>query len=145
MTAGWCTFPRMSDRAFPVLYVQRVLETAEFYQRLGFVETYRMAEGDDAGFVAMRRGVHEMGVVSVNWPISNLGIEIGASPRGEMFVYVDDVDATVESMRVAGIHVLQEPADMPWGERIAYVADPAGNPVCLALAVAGQPRPSEVP
>jgi lactoylglutathione lyase len=29
---------------------------------------------------------------------------------------------------------LQEPADMPWGERIAYVSDPDDNPVALAVA-----------
>jgi lactoylglutathione lyase len=28
--------------------------------------------------------------------------------------------------------VLRDPADMPWGERIATVADPDGNPVALA-------------
>jgi len=27
--------------------------------------------------------------------------------------------------------VLREPEDMPWGERIAAVADPDGNPVAL--------------
>ena len=28
--------------------------------------------------------------------------------------------------------MLRDPADMPWGERIATVADPDGNPVALA-------------
>ena len=28
--------------------------------------------------------------------------------------------------------VLAEPEDMPWGERMAYVSDPDGNPVALA-------------
>ena len=40
-------------------------------------------------------------------------------------MYVDDVDAEVESFRAAGHTVLQEPATMPWGERQAYIADPA--------------------
>jgi lactoylglutathione lyase len=30
--------------------------------------------------------------------------------------------------------VLREPADMPWGERVAYLADPEGNVVALAAA-----------
>ena len=27
--------------------------------------------------------------------------------------------------------VLLDPADQPWGERLAYVEDPEGNPVML--------------
>ena len=49
-----------------------------------------------------------------------------------MFVYVDDVDDAVEGLRATGAAVLREPADMPWGERVAYVSDPDGNPVALA-------------
>lgn len=51
------------------------------------------------------------------------------SPRFEMFIYVDDVDSTVEAL---GAPVLKGPEDMPWGERVAYVADPDGNPVALS-------------
>jgi predicted enzyme related to lactoylglutathione lyase len=53
---------------------------------------------------------------------------------GELFVYVDDVDATVEKIRRATeVTVLREPADMPWGERLAFVGDPEGNVVALAM------------
>ncbi len=31
---------------------------------------------------------------------------------------------------------------MPWGERVAYVADPDGNPVALAAALAYPSIPS---
>jgi lactoylglutathione lyase len=51
-----------------------------------------------------------------------------------MFVYVPDVDAAVEDLRQRQGTILREPADMPWGERVAYVADPDGNPVALAGA-----------
>ena len=33
-----------------------------------------------------------------------------------------------------GATVLREPADMSWGERVAYVTDPEGNLVSLANA-----------
>jgi lactoylglutathione lyase len=56
-----------------------------------------------------------------------------------MFVYVDDVDARVEALRRDGIQVLREPNDMFWGERVAYAADPDGNPVALAKAAAAEP------
>ena len=45
---------------------------------------------------------------------------------------VDEVDRLVEELRAGGVKVLREPADMPWGERVAYVTDPDGNPVALA-------------
>lgn len=35
-------------------------------------------------------------------------------------------------MRAARVEVVVAPADMPWGERIAYVEDPDGNLVMLA-------------
>jgi len=50
-----------------------------------------------------------------------------------MFVYVDDVEVAIKDLGGNSI-VLQEPADMPWGERIAYVSDPDDNPVALAVA-----------
>lgn len=54
-----------------------------------------------------------------------------------MWIYVDDADATVAQLRAAGVTVVREPADMPWGERAAYVADPEGNLVSVATAPAG--------
>ena len=50
-------------------------------------------------------------------------------------MYVDDVDGDVDELRRADVRVLREPDDMLWGERLAYVADPDGNPVALAAAV----------
>jgi lactoylglutathione lyase len=47
-------------------------------------------------------------------------------------MYVDEVDRLVEALRADGVEVVREPADMPWGERVAYVTDPEGNPVALA-------------
>ncbi len=59
----------------------------------------------------------------------------GIGVRFEMFVYVDDVDEAISSLRAQGMTILREAADMPWGERLAYVADPEGNPVALARPV----------
>jgi uncharacterized glyoxalase superfamily protein PhnB len=48
--------------------------------------------------------------------------------------YVDDVDDLVGRLGTAGLRVFKQPQDMPWGERVAYVTDPDGNPVALAAA-----------
>jgi hypothetical protein len=44
----------------------------------------------------------------------------------ELFVYVDNVDRVV-SERAEGNTILRAPKDMPWGERVAFVADPRGQ------------------
>ena len=119
-------------RAFPVLYARDVARAAAFWELLGFERRYAFPPGDDAGYVSLRRGAHDVAVTSAAWPVDRYGIEMGAGPRVEMFVYVENVDAMVRSLRESGVHVLREPEDMPWGERVATVADPDGNPVALA-------------
>jgi len=62
-------------------------------------------------------------------------MQFGTAPRFEMFVYVDDVDGTVDRLRRAGTNILRQAEDMPWGERVGYVSDPDGNPVAVAASL----------
>jgi PhnB protein len=54
-----------------------------------------------------------------------------AGPRDPMraflYLYVDDADATYQRALEAGAVSLEEPADMPYGDRRAMVKDPCGN------------------
>jgi len=43
-------------------------------------------------------------------------------------------DSTVSALRDAGVSVVREPADMPWGERVGFVTDPEGNLLALAAS-----------
>lgn len=52
----------------------------------------------------------------------------------EMYVYVDDLGATVQRLADTGVSILRQAEDLPWGERIASVADPEGNPVAICHA-----------
>jgi lactoylglutathione lyase len=119
-------------RAFPAIYARDVAATVAFYARLGFEEQYRLPPEGDPGYVSLRRDGHDVAVVTIDAPREFIGVEPGDRPRFELFVYVADVDATTEALRTAGAPVLREPEDMFWGERVAYVADPEGNPVALA-------------
>ena len=80
---------------------------------------------------------------------SSLGIGIGTSEAlyGEvplpatghaidLCVYVDDLAATVRLARGSGATIAVEPAEMPWGETVAYVTDPAGT---LILVIENEP------
>jgi len=122
----------MAERAFPVVFAARVADTAEFYERLGFERHFQLPAEGVPGYVGLRRGVYEIAVVASDWPEQQYSARVAEGVRFEMYVYVDDVDRSAERLRAAGTTVLRKPADMPWGERVAYVSDPDGNPVALA-------------
>jgi lactoylglutathione lyase len=120
-------------RVFPVVYVRDVSAALRFYRDLlGFEEQYRFPPNGDAVYVGLRHDGHDLGVVHESSPQQLIGRSIGEGPRFELFVYVEDVDASVDGLRGADVPVLRDPEDMPWGERLAFVSDPEGNPVTLA-------------
>jgi lactoylglutathione lyase len=119
-------------RAFPVVYATDVAATARFWERLGFTKFVQLPAEGDPGYVGLRRDGAELAVTAREWARDQYGLALGNGPRFEMFVYTDDVDTLVAALRAEGVTVLRDPADMPWGERIATVADPDGNPVALA-------------
>ena len=118
--------------AFPVIYASNVERATSFYEQLGFEKHYQFPPDGEPGYVGLRRNGANLGIVHESSPQQMIGQSMGDGPRFDLFVYVDDVDAAVESMRGGGVPVLREAEDMPWGERIAFVADPDGNPVTLA-------------
>jgi lactoylglutathione lyase len=124
----------MADRAFPVVFASDVTATAGFYERLGFERHFQLPPEGEPGYVGLRRGGSEVAVVADEWPKQQYGASVAPGVRFEMFVYVAGVDGLVAELGAAGVSILVEPNDMPWGERVAYVADPDGNPVALAQA-----------
>lgn len=123
----------MALRAFPVLHAKDVEAVAAFYVQLGFEEQTRLdGPNGSAGFIALRRGDAELAVTTEDSPRTLAGVEPAPGPRHELFVYVEDVDATVAELRRSGTTVVRQPADMRWGERIAFVSDPEDNLVSLA-------------
>jgi lactoylglutathione lyase len=114
-----------------VLYATDVDRSARFWEELGFERHSQLPAGGEPGYVGLRAGTNELAVTSIQWARDRYGMTMGSGPRVEMYVYVSNLEALVERLRRRGIQVLREPEDMPWGERIASVADPDGNPVAL--------------
>lgn len=128
----------MPERAFPVVYARDVERSARFYQSLGFQEHFRLPPQGDAGYIGLRRGSYELAVTTIDSPQQLIGVQVGSGPRFEMFVYVDDVDETLAALRDGDVRVLKAPADMFWGERVAWIADPDGT-----LSPSPPPRPDQ--
>jgi lactoylglutathione lyase len=118
---------------FPMLSAADMAASIAFYRDLlGGTEAYRFPE-DDPVFVTLRLGESEIGIGGVSdSPLHGQRQRPAAGHRVELCVYVEDVDEAVEAARTEGVKVLLEPTDQPFGERVAYVADPDGNLVMLA-------------
>ena len=63
--------------------------------------------------------------------------ELAPAGRAALWLYCDDVDVEVESLRQAGVKIAREPEDMEWGERMATILDPDGNEIFLGQRPAG--------
>src|SRR3954469_17617622 len=121
----------MPTRLFPMLSAEDFAATVSFYTALGGIEAYRFPEAEPV-FVTLRIGDSELGIGAMRGaPLHGRAQRPATGHRIELCVEVDDVDATVAQARARGVPVVLEPADQPWGERVAYLADPDGNLVLL--------------
>jgi lactoylglutathione lyase len=109
---------------FAILQVSDLRRSLGFYRELlGFELTYAFLSEAEPEFVALEVEGGSLG----------LGAETEAvEPRStSIWLYTDDVDAAVAELRAAGVRIITEPADQPWGERVASVADPDGYVVYI--------------
>ena len=114
----------------PVIITPNLDRQRTFYERLlGAVETSRFPADGPVFFVNLRLGDSQLGLVN------QADADISAPSRTLLSVEVDDVNAVLERVEAAGGRVLGEPADMPWGQRVAHIHDPDGNMVNLTQAV----------
>ncbi|MGP4019500.1 VOC family protein [Saccharopolyspora sp. 5N708] len=117
----------MFREAFPILSTPDLGRAVRFYRdALGFQPEYQFPAEGEPEFVTLRLEALTLG----------LGKDTAARPGGHfaLWLYTDDVDEAVADLRAAGVPVLQEPRDMPWGERVATVADPDDNPIHIGAS-----------
>jgi lactoylglutathione lyase len=105
--------------AFPILLVTDVERSLGFYRDLlGFQVDYCFPSEREPQFVSM---TIDGGKLALGFTEADV-----QSASTAIWVYTDDVDDAVARLREAGVRVVAEPADQPWGERVASVADPDG-------------------
>ena len=121
--------------AFPIVYCEDLTRTLAFYRdQLGFEVVFAFPTEGEPGFVSLKLGGSELALADVagqDTGTHGLPVRPIGGHRFELCLHAEDVDAAVTALRDAGVPVLLDPADQPWGERLAYVEDPEGNPVML--------------
>lgn len=95
-----------------------------FYQRLGLVQ---IVEGlPDYARFECPTGQATFSIHRVDRLPAQLGVVV--------YFECDDLDATVQKLKQAGIEFDSDPQDQPWLWREAYLHDPDSNVICLYYA-----------
>jgi lactoylglutathione lyase len=117
----------MFDDVFPILMTPDMRRALRFYgDLLGGEVEYQFPPQGEPAYVGVTIGEGHLGIGSS--PDAAGG---GEGRRFSLWVYADSCDEAVERLRAAGVTVTEEPADQPWGERVARVLDPDGNEVIV--------------
>lgn len=116
--------------------IQPVILTADhdvlvdFYTKLfGAEEIFRVPEKGPVFYLGLRIGDTDLGLVAKPDPGDR------EAPRILLSINVDDVDETLGRVAALGGTVRRGPNDVPWGQRVAHIQDPDGNPVNLTQPV----------
>jgi catechol 2,3-dioxygenase-like lactoylglutathione lyase family enzyme len=116
------------------VYATDVSRSVAFYRAFGFEETFRTpGEGDPIHIELVLDGF-KLGVASVASAVADHGLDLDLARPGrgmEVALWTDDADAAVARLVAVGAPVLSEPHDWLGTLRVAWVADPDGNPVEL--------------
>ncbi|MFD9095855.1 VOC family protein [Streptomyces collinus] len=117
--------------------IQPVILTADhdvlrgFYTELfGAEQTFRVPEEGPVFYLGLRIGDTDLGLVARE---EDPGA--GAAPRILLSIAVEDCDETLGRVVALGGSVRGGPNDMPWGQRVAHILDPDGNPVNLTQPI----------
>ncbi|MEV6311112.1 VOC family protein [Streptomyces sp. NPDC051840] len=116
--------------------IQPVIITADqaplvaFYTNLfGAQEIFRVPVEGPPFYLGLRIGDTDLGLVTKK------NTRAVGAPRMLLSIGVDDVDETLGRVTALGGSVDAGPKDMPWGQRVAHIKDPDGNPVNLTQPI----------
>ena len=121
----------MFTQLFPILATRDMARTLAFYRDLieGTV-TYEFPGPDGLPAYASL----EVGGSTIGIGLDATIVDVPRPRPISIWLYATDCDAAVERLRAAGVTVTEEPADQPWGERVARVLDPDGNEVIIGAS-----------
>ena len=121
---------------YTILYVPDVRASLRFYEQAFGLATKFLHEGGDFG--ELDTGGTSLAFCSLTL-LQQMGKTPGRAdvtrPVSEVALVTADVPAAFARAVTAGATPLQAPEDMPWGQTVAYVADPDGFWVELCTPV----------
>ncbi len=116
----------MASTIRPILVTRDIDRLQTFYSSLlGAAEVLRFPEEGPAFYVGLELGNSELGLSADD------AVEVGEPVRMLLSIDVPDVDALLPRVEGLGGHAKGPANDMPWGQRVAHIADPDGNAVNL--------------
>ena len=114
------------ESSFPIITTPDLDRALGFYRDvLGGTVGYAFPPEGPPAFVALTFGTSEVGLAH------DPAVAGGADQRNALWMYTDDCDGLVATVRTAGGTVVAGPNDEPWGERVAHLTDPDGNRVII--------------
>ena len=122
------------------LYAVDVERCVAFYAAIGFSESFRTPRDGPPIHVELRWRDLTLGVASVESARADHGLAVSAEGNAmELCLWCDETDAAYASLLAAGGTSMSEPHDWLDGSlRVAWVADPEGNPIELVQRLAPQ-------
>jgi lactoylglutathione lyase len=118
---------------FPIINCRQLPATVTWYQRV-FSGTiaYSFPDDGEPDYVTVRIGSGQVGFGRGTAPALYRETPLPATGHPvDLCIYLPDLAAVVESAAAA---VVVPPADMPWGERVAYLRDPEGTMILAIQA-----------
>src|SRR5215470_16093222 len=135
--AGTKGIPEGASAIIPRLYCRDVAAEIDFCKNtFGAVEGVRRPGPDGKAAHAMLTIGPAMLMIEAEWSRlpSRAPKPDGSSPV-VIFVYVEDVDKTVERAVAGGAKILYPVQNQFWGDRLGWIMDPAGHVWTIATRI----------
>ena len=116
----------MPNTVRPIIVTPDIDRLHTFYTSLlGAEEVFRYPQEGPVFYIGLRVGDSELGLSS------DSSVPTGSPGRMLLSIEVPTVDDALPKVESLGGHVQGAANDMPWGQRVAHIADPDGNVVNL--------------
>lgn len=118
-----------------ILYVNDLEATVHFYKdMLGL--PIKMQQGS---YVEFNTGATTLSINTRQSIKEDIGLSVpeasAATQTFEVGFVVEEVESTIEQLRAQGVKIIKEPMIKPWGQTVAYIADPDGHYIEICSAI----------
>ena len=114
------------------LYTRDIARALAFYRGLGFVETFRTPREGNPDHVELVLDGFTIGIATAAAAAADHGLRPDLDGHAiEIVLWTADTDGAFARLTAAGAPALSPPHDWLENLRLAWVADPDGNPIQL--------------